>query len=168
MAMATTAHAGDQKSYVGVGGIMYDTEGIYGLEARAGYSFLDYLGVEAQASFGIIDIDEEINDPFFGNFEVSFGISSSIAGFAVGRVPVSEKANVFVRIGHHSTELSIDATGISPASQFDTDGLAFGGGIEYFFDGKNGIRAEYTNLDLGDTGIDSSLDTVSLGYTMRF
>lgn len=160
---ANTAFADDHSGYVGVGGIMYDSDGVYGVEARGGFNLADYFGVEAQASFGVSKIeDNTFNTP------VEVGISSSIAGFGVARLPVSDQFNIFGRIGYHSTEVSGDVAGLTPAIDLDLDGLAFGGGIEFFFDGRNGIRAEYTNLDAGDDGIDGSLDTVSLGYVVRF
>ena len=55
----------------------------------------------------------------------------------------------------------------------DIDGFAFGGGAEYLFDGKNGIRADITFLDSDDNninGVDFSgtAETYSIAYVRKF
>ncbi len=47
------------------------------------------------------------------------------------------------------------------------DSVNYGVGGEYFFDGKNGVRVDYTRFDFQKSGA-ADADTWSVGYVRRF
>jgi len=175
-ALAATAYAGyaqaqDSGAYVGLGGAAYVTEPVgatgtdlFSVEAKVGYNFNTYFGVEAQGSLGL-NTDSEP----FGTGTLNRKLDYSVGAFAVARLPVSEKFDLFARGGIHNTQVGlevenppqIDGVPFSAASISET-GFAVGAGVQYNFNKKNAIRADYTYLD----GIDA--ETLSIGYIRKF
>ncbi len=166
--LASTASAQDNGAYINVGvdAVEFD---VYTLGGKIGYNFTKNFGVEGQGSFGIIDIDED-----FDGEEISTGIDTSFGAFGVARFPVSDKIEIFGRAGYHFTQFGVSNGAISVG--LDTDGFAFGLGGQYLWDGLNGVRLEYTNLDvnfdddldLEDDESSQSGDVVSLSYVRKF
>jgi hypothetical protein len=81
---------------------------------------------------------------------------------------VSPNAELFGRIGFGVTEIEFEVSGPgfsdSASESEGTIGLGVGG--QYFFDGLNGVRAEYTRYDFQDDGGD--IDAVSISYVRKF
>ncbi len=152
--IASPAMAGeDGGAYVGAGGAWIEDAGL-ALYARAGYSFNSYFGVEADGAFGI-------SDKTVTGTTASLGMKTSIAGYAVGRLPVSEQFDLIARVGYHSTEIEAKNGALSASAT--TNGVAYGGGAEFKFDDANSIRADFTIFS--DNG---SVNTASIGYVRRF
>jgi len=144
-AFAATASAQDNSAYGNLGVEVLDFQGAsYNVVGRVGYDFQTYFAVEGEGSVGVIEDGDD------------FKLDYKVAGFARGKVPFGEQFEGFARVGYYYAD-----------SEFgDADGLAFGGGIEYFFspDKRHSVRLDYTNLD-GDGG---SADTYAIAYGIRF
>ena len=171
--------APDTGAYVNVG---VDTLGFdaYGVSGKVGYNFNRWLGVEGQVGTGVIDGEDDLN-----GVEVDEGYDLFGGAFAVGRVPVTPEIDLFGRVGYYGGQITAEAEGVD--AELDVDGLAFGGGVQFNFGPGmlSGIRAEYTNLDVGnvedlevngtDIAIDDAVaedigsgDLFSLSYVRRF
>ena len=198
IAPAATAQTGsiapETGTYVNVG---VDTFGFdaFGVSGKVGYNFNRFLGVEGQLGYGLIDSSEDdviVPTDANGGFatgEVDEGYDLFGGAFAVGRVPVTPEVDLFGRIGYHFTQYDGEAESAEGDVDFgaDFDGFAFGGGVQFNFgpQGMSGIRAEYTNFDIGniseveidgvefdvedeDTDGFGSGDLWSLSYVRRF
>ena len=124
------------------------------LTARGTYFFTDYLGAEAEASIGV-------NDDDVGPGTVE--LDHSIAAFGVLRAPVTERFDLFGRVGYAQSELSASVPGLGGASE-DFDGLAYGVGGRYFFTERVGLRGDFTKYE----GDDNEADVISVGAVVRF
>lgn len=151
----------DNGIYGALGGVIFNPD-LYGVEAKLGYDFNKYFGVEAQGSVGLnTDSDRLFDSPNSASF--SQKVDYSMGVFAVGRLPLNKQFEVFARVGLHNTKTSetINNALMSDFGETETN-FAVGGGAQYNFDEKNGVRAEYTYLG----GLGGG--TVSLGYVRKF
>jgi len=155
---ASTASAQDSGAYVNIGVDAYEFDA-YAISGKIGYNINDYFGVEGQAAFGIVD-DKET----FGGTEFKVGVDSAFGGFAVLRFPASESFDVFARAGYQTTKIGASGGGQSESGSFD--GLALGAGGQYFFTENDGIRLEYTYLDLPEDAGNGNV--FSLSYVRNF
>jgi outer membrane immunogenic protein len=164
LATATLASAASaQDSHFNVGG-GYTRVEIGELEfdafsLRGGYDFNENFGVEAQFDLGMGDDSLTIA----GN-TANIDLNYSAAIYGIGRLPVSENANLFARIGYATTELEASAVGVLVSDS--DDGFSFGVGGEYFFDDFNGLRFDYTRTDYSDG--DDDADSIGISYVRRF
>jgi len=154
---ASTASAQDSGAYVNIGvdAIEFDA---YTASVKLGYNFTDFFGVEGQAGFGIID--QEVGT-------VDVGVDNQFAGFGVVRFPTGENFEIFARLGYHATKFGVSG---AVSGDLDTDGFAGGVGGQYFFNGgSNGLRVEYTYLDIGSNeGNLGGGDVFSASYVRKF
>lgn len=162
--IAGAAMAQDTGSYVGVGvdAVEFDS---YNLSAKAGYNLTEFFGVEAQGGFGIIDDEETI-----AGVNVEAGIDYYLSGFLTARLPMSEQFELIGRAGYYFGEVSGDVGNISASE--DIDGFAGGVGAQFNFGAGNlnGIRAEYTYLDVntGTANLDADGDLWTLSFIRKF
>jgi outer membrane immunogenic protein len=143
----------------GIGYTYYDADGVEfnALSLRAGYDFLPFLGVEAEALVGLGD------ETFaFEDVSVDASLNYSLGVFAKATLPVLDSAGLFVRLGYVTTELEASALGES-TSETD-DGFAYGVGGEWMIAGPHGVRGDYTRYDF-DGG---EADAFSVSYVLRF
>jgi len=148
--LAISAQAQDSGTYLnlGVQTVEFDTDNILG---RVGYNFNKYFGVEAEGSIGLSGVVED-------GFEID--IPSTFGGFAIARVPITKKFDIFGRVGY--SILNFEVEGIGEEIDVDLDGIGFGGGIEYSFNRANGIRLGYTYQTFGD------VDEIEVGDAIVF
>ena len=107
---------------------------------RLGYRFTPYIGIEGEASVGVQDED-------------------------VGTVPVSPNVELFGRVGYGTTSLKGEVAGVDVSE--DGESINYGAGANWFFDGQNGVRADWTRRDFReDDG--GEIDTYGLSYVRRF
>lgn len=165
--LAQAQFGGDGQAYVNVGidAVEFDA---YALSGKVGYNINEYFGVEGQAGFGIID--DSFDDEEFG-IEADAGVSYLVGIFGTLRTPVADSAELFARAGYHFTGISVEIDdGFDDFSDtVDFDGFAIGVGGQYFFGPAqlNGVRAEYTYLDIDNAG-SADGDLFSLSYVRRF
>ena len=154
-------------AYGTLGGIAYDVgEDIYGVQGRLGYQFNRFFGAEVEGSFGVVD---DTDDLVLGGvpFDQEVDIDTSIAGFGVIRYPLIGRLSGLSRVGYHSTDVNVeltDAAGVESDFDFNTDGIAYGTGLEYAFDPKTSVRVDYTVYDFDGPDADS----LSLAVSRKF
>lgn len=143
LASTGIAQAQDITPYVNIGVEGLDFEGMSGnVVARVGADISQYFAVEGEGSVGLLEDNDD------------FKIDYKLAGYGRLQYPVSDQVKLFVRAGYYTVEADIG----------EADGLALGGGLEYMFTDRDGIRLDYTNLD--DDG--GSANTYSIAYSRRF
>jgi outer membrane immunogenic protein len=143
------------------------------IQGRLGYRFNNWLGVEGELAFGVKD--EKSSQTFTGGtVNTKLKLQNEEAIYGVGFLPISPNFDLLARIGYGDTRIKATATatgtGVVPvsASQSAHGGSwNIGAGAQYFFDGKNGLRGDYTRQEF--TGSNSGhADVWSIAYSRRF
>lgn len=127
---------------------------------RLGYKFNPNFAVEGEASFGVSDEDVNVGGGVTANVEHKH----DAAVYAVGILPISPNLELFARGGYGTTEIEASAAGVSASESGES--WNYGVGANYFLDGQNGIRADWTRRDFRDDA--GEADVWSLGYVRRF
>ncbi len=135
-------------------------ESLGAITGRVGAKVSRYIGVEAEASFGVKDEDVTVAG-VNGTLEHEY----DAAVYAVGSVPVSPNLELFARAGYGTTSLKADIAGVS--AREDGESWNYGAGANYFFDGQNGVRADWTRRDFTDDA-GGEIDTYGLSFVRRF
>ena len=86
------------------------------------------------------------------------------AGYVVGKYPVSDKLELFARGGYGHTELKQEFPGAN--TDLGDDSWNYGAGANYYLDGVNGVRADWTRRDYRDDA--GEADAYSVSYIRRF
>jgi hypothetical protein len=149
---------------IGYSGIHTDGADLGAISLRLGADFGKYVGVEGEGSFGVVDQDGSVS-----GVATKLHLNDQYAGYGVVRYPLLPNANVFARIGygHSDIKASASAGGQSASETVGVDSWNFGAGAQYFFDAKNGVRAEYTRFDFQDRGVQDA-DTWTVSYVRKF
>lgn len=155
---ASTASAQDSGVYTNIGVDAYEFDA-YAIGVKLGYDVNEYFAVEGQGAFGVVDDKETI-----GGTEFKAGVDYAIGAFGVLKAPLSPQVDIFARAGYQLTEISASGGGANVSGNFD--GIAVGAGLQYLFNGVNGVRAEYTYLDLPDDAGNGNVFSVS--YVHKF
>jgi outer membrane immunogenic protein len=119
-----------------------------------------YFGFEGEASFGVKD-----DDVTFGGVTAEIDHEYDAAAYLVGSVPVSPNFELFGRVGYGTTQIKADVAGFSVRE--DGTSVNYGAGANYFFDARNGVRADWTRRDFTDDN-GGKVDTYGLSYVRRF
>ena len=150
--------------------------------ARLGYTFHDNFSVEVEGAFGLsgqsktYDVTDEIDiTGVSGEAKIETKIKNSIAPFLVAHTPVSDKVDLFGRVGYSYTSAKIKGKatitdGVDSFSESGSDtgstyGLVFGTGLIYNLDDQNGVRAGYTYSTGSD---DLSANIFDISYVRKF
>jgi hypothetical protein len=153
---------------VGYTGISLPSTNLGAVTFRAGADFGKYVGLEAEGAFGAGDADNYIGAL---TAVTKTHLNDEYAGYAVVRYPVLPNANVFARGGYGHSDIKVSAfnqtTQTGGSVTAGADSWNYGAGAQYFFDAKNGLRAEYTRYDFVDRGV-TSADTWSISYVRKF
>ena len=137
--------------YVGAGLVAGRTQNIdceditYGVMAKAGYDFNEYVGVEARG--------------LMTNWEYEGSKIQHVGAFVKPQYPLSEDMNLYGLVGYGKTTTS-------HVQNVDETGLAYGAGAEYALSDDMNIFVDYERL------IDKSnlpdLEALSLGVSFDF
>jgi hypothetical protein len=137
------------------------------VQFRLGGRFGSYFGVEGEVGLGV--------DPNTIDFpgavpalQAKNQLRHEGAAYVVGYYPVTPNFDVFARLGYGTTALKRTFT-VAPnvsVNKFSAESVNYGVGGQYFLDGKNGLRVDYTRQDY-NKGIRTD-DTWAVGYTRRF
>lgn len=146
---------------LGYTGVNVDGLGLGAVSLRAGADFGKYFGVEGEGAFGVVDQHSQI-----AGVSTNLHLEDEYAAYAKLRYPVLPGTNVFVRGGFGHTDFRVSPL-MQPQFNNGLDSWNFGGGVDYSFDGKNGVRAEYTRMDWQDRGLRDA-DTWSVSYVRKF
>ena len=126
---------------------------------RLGYRFNPYVGIEGEASVGVQDEDITVAG-VDGTLEHEY----DAAAYLVGTVPVNPNFELFGRVGYGTTSLKAEVAGVDVSE--DGESINYGAGANWFFDGQNGLRADWTRRDFQDDA--GEVDTYGLSYVRRF
>ena len=137
-----------------------DNTNLGAITGRLNAKVTRYIGVEGEASFGVKD-----DDVSFGGVTGDLSHEYDAAAYVVGTLPISPNFEVFGRIGYGTTQIKTDVAGFSATE--DGESVNYGVGANYFFDGRNGVRADWTRRDFTDDN-GGELDTYGLSYVRRF
>lgn len=145
-----------------VGYTHLDTDGgdLGAITGRVGYDFTRNFGIEGEASIGVKD-----DDVTFGGVDGKVEHDWDAAAYGVAKLPINENLELFGRVGYGTTRVSADVAGVSASA--DGESVNYGVGANYFIDGRNGIRADWTRRDFRDDGAGEA-DTYGLSFVRRF
>lgn len=127
-----------------------------GLTGRVGARLNPYFGVEGELTVGLGD------EQMVPNVDVQLNHDAAVYG--VASYPVAQNFEVFGRLGYGTTE--IEASGLGTTATNNSDSWNYGVGANYFFDGVNGVRVDYTRRDFQDDAGEADIWTI--GYVRRF
>jgi outer membrane immunogenic protein len=130
------------------------------LEGRLGYRIMPYAGIEGEAAFGVKN-----DDVTAAGVTGRAKLDHEVAIYGVGFLPLSDKADLLARVGYGNTKVKVSALGQSASE--DGDSWNFGVGGQYHFDGKNGVRLDYTRQEFTKDEAGHA-DVYSIAYTRRF
>lgn len=150
--IATPVAAQDMTTYgsIGYSNIDVDPVNLGAATIRLGARGA-HFGGELEGSFGVQ------GDDVLG---VDVDLSNELGVYAVAFLPVGENTDVIARVGWARVDID---TGLGGA---DDNGVAYGVGVQHFFNGgPNGVRADYTHFTL-DTFDDA--DAWSISYVRKF
>lgn len=151
LAIAAPAVASAETTWygnVGYAGVSADSVNLGAIQGRVGAQINPYVGIEGEVAFGVKDDDVS---------GVKVKLNNEYGIYGVAKLPVNDQFDVFARVGYARADAKVAGTSGSD------DGVAYGVGAEYSFDGKNGVRADYTKYDfLGDA------DVWSVSYVRKF
>lgn len=148
--------------YAGGGYSHFDGEdaSVGGITGRLGVGFGDFLAIEGEASFGIVD--DDVTLPGSPPTNVTVELDNAFGVYGVGRFPVNPQFDLFGRVGWARAEVSGRAGGLGASA--DEDGLAYGAGGDFWLTARDGLRGEVTRFDFDD----GELDVWSASYIRRF
>ncbi len=135
-----------------------DVEGadLGAITGRLGARVNPYLGVEAEAGIGVrgdtiagVDVDQRWDAGIYG----------------VGFLPVAENFELLARVGYGVTDSKARVGALRVNDR--TESWNYGVGAQYFFDGSNGVRADWTRRDFVGSS-DVNADVWSLNFVRRF
>lgn len=153
---ASVASAQDGGAYGNLGVKTYEFDTL-NILARLGYNFNQYIGVEVEGSVGIVGDDDEV----FG-IQTEVDTEWDIGAYAVARYPLTERFDIFARAGYTNTRVEVSVE--NDSDSFSLDGFAVGGGAQYNWDGKNGIRLGYTFNEADG----ADFNVIDLSYVRKF
>lgn len=159
-ASAASAQTPEGQFNLGAGYTFLDVDGVEfdALTLRGGYDINEYFGVEGEALIGLGDESETV-----AGINVDASLEYSLGAYAKGQYPITDAFSVHGRVGYVVAEIEASAAGVSASE--DEDGVGYGVGAEYAFNGLNAVRADYTRYDFGD---DAEADGYSVSYVRRF
>ena len=126
---------------------------------RVGAKFNPYLGVEGEASIGVKD-----DDFTFAGVDGKIEHDYDAAAYLVGTLPVTPNFELFARGGYGTTKIKTELAGFD--GEVDGESWNYGAGANYYLDGQNGLRADWTRRDFRDDA--GEADVYSLSYVRRF
>ena len=144
-----------------IGYTQLDTDGgeLGAVTGRVGYDFSRNFGIEGEASAGVKDADIT-----FADVDGRLKHDWDAAAYGVAKLPVNDNLELFGRLGYGVTRVSASLAGATPSA--DGESVNYGIGANYFIDGQNGIRADWTRRDFRSDG--GRVDAYGLSFVRRF
>lgn len=122
---------------------------------RAGTRLNPYVGFEGELAFGLQDDSEG---------GVNTELSRQYAAYLVAYAPIRPNADLFARIGYGAQKYRFEQGDALYEPVLESVNLGLG--AQYFFDDRNGVRADLTHQEFVDSKADA--DTVSVSYVRKF
>lgn len=160
-AFAQDAYAPNTGAYANLGYTNFDGSDVNldSIQGRLGYRFNNYLGVEGELAGGL---GSDKTSTSLGDVKTKLKHQEAIYG--VGFLPVSPQWDLIGRVGYGNTKIRTKVAGFSGSD--NEQSWNFGVGAQYHFDGKNGIRADYTRHEYEDDA--GHANVWSVAYSRRF
>ncbi|MGZ3403770.1 MAG: porin family protein [Phenylobacterium sp.] len=161
-AMAQTAAANTGTSFYGTLGYAdtdLDHVNLGSIQGRLGVRFGQYFGVEGELAGGVKNDTTNVNGT-----DVKVKLNNQEAIYGVGFLPLSANFDLLARVGYGHSDGSGSVAGVTANAKGDSWNYGVGG--QYTFDGKNGIRADYTREQFQNHGGDANVWAVS--YVRKF
>ena len=92
-------------------------------------------------------------------------LNSQEAIYGVGFLPITPNFDLLARIGYGHTSGSGAVAGVTSGTKGDSWNIGVGG--QYSFDGKNGVRLDYTREAFQTHGIEDA-NVWSVAYVRKF
>jgi hypothetical protein len=144
------------------------------ITGRLGYRFNRFLGAEGELGVGVSTGDRTFAAGTPAETNVGVKQKTSEAAYAVGYLPLTPRADLFARAGYGAAQYSVNPAG-APDYSARTDGFRYGAGGQFFLDGQNGVRLDWTHYDVrnvhdpvGYFGGDKGSDLWSVAFSHRF
>jgi len=131
------------------------------IQARVGARYGRYFGAEVEGSWGVNG--DKIGVP--GAPDVKMKQDSQEAIYGVGFLPISPSFEFLARVGYGHTEGTGAVAGVTPGVKGDSWNFGLGG--QYSFDGKNGMRVDYTREAFQNRGVDDA-NVWAVSYVRKF
>jgi len=123
-----------------------------------GIKFNEYVGVEANAGFGITK-ESRTEQGITGEVK----IDNIVAAYVVASYPVSTNVELLGRVGFLRGEMSAKVG--SAKVSVDDDTVAYGVGVRYFpKGGVHGVRADFVSTEFDNV----DAEQISVSYVRRF
>ncbi len=129
------------------------------IQGRLGARFGQYLGVEGELAGGVKDDTVNVN-----GVDAKVKLNHQEAIYGVGFLPLSPNFDLLARVGYGHSEGTGSVAGVTADAKGDSWNYGVGG--QYSFDGKNGIRADYTREQFQNKGGDANVWAIS--YVRKF
>jgi outer membrane immunogenic protein len=130
-------------------------------QGRLGARFGQYFGVEGEASWGTSSDKIAVA----GAPDVKVKQDTQEAIYGVGFLPLSPQLDLLARVGYGHSEGTGQVAGVT--SGVTGDSWNYGVGGQYTFDGKNGVRVDYTREAFQTHGIEDA-NVWSVAYVRKF
>jgi outer membrane immunogenic protein len=124
-----------------------------GVTGRVGWQSNMFWGLEAEGSGGV-------KKDTVGATE--YKLNNQFAGYVTAHVPLQNNFDVFARVGYGTTKISSNPGGAGGSD----DSWNYGAGAEWFWNGHDGLRGDYTRENFQKGGGDANVWAAS--YVHRF
>jgi len=144
------------------------------IQGRLGWRFNPWLGVEGELAGGVKS-DNVSTTAGATTVTGKARIDHQEAIYGVGFLPLNPNWEVLGRVGYGHTEGKVSDVSVSgpggplgvPSFSDSGDSWNFGVGAQYHWDGKNGVRADYTREEFTGSNSDHG-DVWSIAYSRKF
>lgn len=130
------------------------------IQGRVGARFGQYFGVEGELSTGVNGDTTDV-----GGTEAKVKQNSQEAIYGVGFLPLAPNFDLLARVGYGHTSGTEAIAGVTPILRSDSWNYGVGG--QYSFDGKNGVRLDYTREAFQAHGAEDA-NVWSVAYVRKF
>ena len=159
-AMAQSIQSPSYYGTLGYSQMQGDNADVGAITGRVGAKLHPNFGVEAETSFGVGHDDVNIAG-VNGKVEHRY----DVAAYGVATLPIQPNFDLFARVGYGVTELKASALGVSSSEHADS--VNYGVGANYYLDGQNGVRADWTRRDFQKDNAGEA-DVYSVSYVRKF
>lgn len=159
-AIAQAQDAAPQGVYANLGYAHASQSGISlgAVQGKLGYRINKWVGVEGELAIGFDDDSVRV-----GAATAKVELKHEAAAYVVGFAPVGPNTDLLARIGYGTTKIGASAVGASASGSDES--INVGVGVQHHFDGKNGVRVEYTRSEYNDGG---HANLWGVAYSRRF
>lgn len=154
VAGAAAPAAAETNASLGYSSVDTDTVRFDAVTGRVGWK-AGYFGVEGEVSAGL----NKENDA-----GVEYKLQHQAAIYGTATMPMTENFDLFARVGYGTTKVKASAGGVGLTGSEES--WNYGAGADYYFDGRNGLRGEYTRHDFRHGA--GEADVWSVSYVHKF